>query len=122
VKSGFRLQASGHNTIVLIGCLARGSDESTFKLSNAIPNAQASVSQPQPVGTSGESAEYELRAGKNLDTTGVAPVELKRFVGRQVEITARSRDEPATFAPPAAPGGAKVDPDPGSRLRRRSGR
>lgn len=104
--------APAHNTMMLTGCLAAGSDESTFKLTNATPNAQASISQPQPVGTSGESAEYELRAEKNLDTTGIAPVELKRFVGRQVEITARSGDEPATSTPPAAAGGAKVDPDP----------
>ena len=57
-------------------------------------------------------AEYELRAEKNLDTTGVAPVELKRFVGRQVEITARSGDEPAASVPATAAGGAKVEPDP----------
>src|ERR1700682_755624 len=96
--------APAHNTMVLTGCLAAGSDESTFKLTNATPNAQASVSQPQPVGTSGERAEYELRAEKNLDTTGVAPLELKPFIGRQVEVTARSGDEPATSAPPKAAG------------------
>jgi len=103
--------APAHNTMVLTGCLAAGSDESTFKLTNAIPNAQASASQPQ-VGTSGERAEYELKAEKKLDTTSVAPVELKRFVGRKVEITARSGDEPAASAQPAPAGGAKVDPDP----------
>jgi hypothetical protein len=102
--------APAHNAMVLTGCLAAGPDESTFKLTNAAPNAQASISQPQPAGTSGERVEYELRPEKNLDTTGVAPVELKRFVGRQVEITARAGDEPATSAPPAAAGGAKVDP------------
>ena len=111
--------APAHNTMVLTGCLAAGSDESTFKLTNAIPNAQASASQPQPVGTSGANAEYELRAEKALDTTGIAPVELKRFVGRQVEITARSGDEPATSAPPPAAGGAKVDPDPGKPIEKR---
>src|ERR1700719_2732024 len=73
--------APAHNAMVLTGCLAAGPDESTFKLTNAAPNAQASISQPQPAGTSGERVEYELRAEKNLDTTGVAPVELKRFVG-----------------------------------------
>ena len=104
--------APAHNTMVLTGCLAAGSDESTFKLTNAIPNAQASASQPQLVATSGDRAEYELKAEKNLDTTSVAPVELKRFVGRQVEITARSGDEPAASAQPAPAGGAKVDPDP----------
>jgi len=111
--------APAHNTMVLTGCLAAGPDESTFKLTNAMPNAQASVSQPQPVGTSGERAEYELRAEKNLDTTGIAPVELKRFVGRQVEITARSGDGPAASAPPTAAGGAKVDRDPTSPIEKK---
>jgi hypothetical protein len=106
--------------MVLTGCLAAGSDESTFKLINAIPNPQASVSQPQPVGTSGERAEYELRAEKNLDTTGLAPVELKPFVGRQVEITARAGDEPAASAPPKAVGDAKADPDPTKPIEKRT--
>jgi hypothetical protein len=98
--------------MVLTGCLAAGSEESTFKLTNAIPNAQASAAQPQPVGTSGARAQYDLRAEKNLETSGIAPVELKRFVGRQVEITARSSEEPATSASPEVAGGAKADPDP----------
>ena len=101
-----------HNSMVLTGCLTAGADESTFKLTNAMPNVQASASQPQPAGTAGERAEYELKAEKNLGTTGVAPVEMKRFVGRQVEITARSEDEPAASAPPTGAGGAKVDPEP----------
>src|SRR5947199_4561064 len=80
--------APAHNTMVLTGCLAAGSDESTFRLTNAVPNPQASASQPQAVGTSGERAEYVLRAEKNLDRAGVAPIELKPFIGRQVEVTA----------------------------------
>ena len=104
--------APAHNTMVLTGCLAAGADESTFKLTNAVPNAQASVAQPQEVGTSGELAEYEVRAEKRLDTTGVAPIELKPFIGRQVEITARSGDDgPAASAPPKTSDGAKADPD-----------
>jgi len=63
-----------HNTVVLNGCLVGGSDESVFKLTNATPNAQASASQPQAVGTSGDRAEYEIRAEKTLDQPGVAPV------------------------------------------------
>jgi hypothetical protein len=105
-----------HDTMSLIGCLAAGSDESTFKLTNAIPNAQASAAQPQPVGTAGARAQYDLRAEKNLATSGIAPVELKRFVGRQVEIAVRSSEEPATSAPPAAASGAKADPDPGKPM------
>jgi hypothetical protein len=111
--------APAHNTMVLTGCLAAGSDDSTFKLTNATPNAQASASQPQSVATSGERAEYELKAEKNLDTTGLAPVELKSFVGRQVEITARAGDEPAASAPPKADGDAKGDPDPSKPIEKK---
>ncbi|HEY3045801.1 MAG TPA: hypothetical protein VGJ39_17360 [Vicinamibacterales bacterium] len=112
--------APAHNTMVLTGCLAAGSDESTFKLTNATPNPQASASQPQPVGTSGERAEYQLRAEKSLDKTGVAPVELKRFVGRQVEIVARSSEEPVASDPPKAAGDAKADPDPSKPIEKRA--
>ena len=112
--------APAHNTMMLTGCLVAGSDESTFKLTNAIPNPQASASQPQPVGTSGDLAEYELKAEKNLDTTGVAPVEMKPFVGHQVEITARAGDDPATLAAPKAAGDAKVDPDPAKPIEKKS--
>jgi hypothetical protein len=102
--------APAHNTMVLTGCLAAGPDESTFKLTNAVPNAQASVAQPQEVGTSGDLAEYEVRAEKNLDTTGVTPIELKPFIGRQVEITARSGDDgPAASALPKTSDGATPD-------------
>src|SRR5437763_7573788 len=48
-----------------------------------LPNAQASASQPQSVGTAGGRAQYELRAEKNLDKSGVAPLELKPLVGHQ---------------------------------------
>ena len=88
--------APAHTTMMLTGCLAAGSDESTFKLTNAIPNSQASASQPQSVGTSGERAEYELRAEKNLDTTGLAPVELKPSSG----VRSKSLHGRATSQPP----------------------
>jgi len=101
-----------HNTVVLTGCLAVGSDESGFKLTNATPNAQASASQPQAVGTSGDRAEYQVRAEKNLDQPGITPIDLKQFVGRQVELTARISDEPASTEPAKAAGEAKVDADP----------
>ena len=110
-----------HNTMVLTGCLATGPDESTFKLTNAVPNAQASASQPQPVATGGERAEYELKAEKNLGTPGVSPVDLKGFVGRQVEITARSADEPTPSATPTTAGGVKVDPDPAKPVEKKIG-
>jgi hypothetical protein len=103
--------APAHNVMVLTGCLTTGSDESLFKLSNAKPDAQASAAQPQAVGTSGDRAEYELRAETNLDKTGVAAVDLKRFVGHQVEVTARA-EEIAAAPSPAATGDAKTDADP----------
>ena len=112
--------APAHNTMVLTGCLVAGSEEATFKLTNAIPNPQASASQPQAVGTSGDLAEYELKAEKNLDTTGLAPVELKPFVGHQVEITARAGDEPATATPSKTAGDAKVDPDPAKPIEKKA--
>src|ERR1051325_5714903 len=80
--------APAHETMRLTGCLVAGPDESTFKLTNALPNPQALATQPQAVATSGELAEYELRAEKNLDRPSVAPLELKTFIGRPVEITA----------------------------------
>jgi hypothetical protein len=109
-----------HNTIVLAGCLAAGSDESIFKLTNATPNAQASASQPQAVGTSGDRAVYEIRAEKNLDQPAVAPIDLKQFVGRQIEVTARISDEPASTEPARAAGEAKVDADPAKPVEKKN--
>lgn len=104
--------APAHNTMVLTGCLVAGADAVTFRLNNAVPNAQATAVQPQAVATSGQRAVYELKAETRLDAQAVAPVDLKAFVGRQVEITARPDDTPAT--PPAtASGQPKTDPDPG---------
>jgi hypothetical protein len=105
--------------MVLTGCLAAGSGDSSFKLTNAIPNALASVSQPQTVGTSGGRVEYELRAEKNLDKSGVTPVDLKSFVGRLVEITARPIEGPVASTPTQGAGGAKADPDPGKPIEKK---
>jgi len=104
--------APAHDTMVLTGCLVAGTDATTFKLTNAVPNAQASAVQPQAVATSGRSAVYELKAEARLDAQAVAPVDLKTFVGRQVEITARPDDspEPAQAAKPSQQ--ATTDPDP----------
>jgi hypothetical protein len=110
--------APAHNTVVLTGCLAAGaagSDESTFMLTNAAPNAQASASQPQTAGTTGGRAQYELRAEKNLDKSGVAATDLKALVGHQVEVTARPSEEAVAPAQAQAKAdtGTKADPDPG---------
>ena len=92
--------APAHNTMLLTGCLVAGSDEATFKLTNAIPNPQASAAQPQAVGTAGERAEYELTAEKNLDTT-------ERRAGRAEDASSGVRSKSprgrATNHPRAAP-------------------
>ena len=107
-------QAPAHNTMVLTGCLAAGGDPTTFKLNNAVPNAQASALQPQAVATSGQSpAVYELKAEARLDAQSVAPVDLKAFVGRQVEITARPDDTPMPPSSAKTADQATTDPDPG---------
>lgn len=104
--------APAHDTMVLTGCLVAGDDAATFKLNNAVPNAQASAVQPQAVATSGGKAVYELKAEARLDTQAVAPVDLKEFVGRQVEITARHDDSPEASASPTTSGKPTTDADP----------
>jgi len=112
--------APAHNTMVLTGCLVAGSDPTTFRLNDAVPNAQASAVQPQAVATSGQpAAVYELKAEARLDATSVAPVDLKAFVGRQVEITARPDDTPSPAAPAKASDQATTDPDPGKPVAER---
>ena len=105
--------APAHNTMMLTGCLAAGADATTFKLTNAVPNAQATAVQPQAVATAGRSAVYELKAEARLDTQAVAPVDLKSFVGHQVQVTARPDDTPATPPQAKASGQATTDADPG---------
>lgn len=103
---------AAHDTKVLTGCLVAGPDESTFKLTNALPKAQPSDA---PVGTSGKGAEYELKAETRLDAGGPPPPDLKQFVGRQVEITARPLETtpapvPASAQKPAAAGEPQAAP------------
>jgi hypothetical protein len=99
--------------MMLTGCLAAGGDAATFRLTNAVPNAQATAVQPEAVATSGQHAVYELKAENRLDAQAVAPVDLKAFVGKQVEVTARPDDTPA--APPSANASSQptTDADPG---------
>ena len=79
-------EAPAHKTMLLNGCLVAGPDASTFKLTGATeiepPDAKA-----KPVATSGKAGEYELRAEARLDTASVAPVDMKPFVGHQVEVS-----------------------------------
>jgi hypothetical protein len=99
-----------HDTKVLTGCLVADPDGSSFKLTNALPSVQPSNA---PVGTSGKGAEYELRAETRLDAGGPPPPDLKQFVGRQVEITARPLEEtppPASAQKPAAAGEPQAAP------------
>ena len=105
--------APAHNTMILRGCLAAGGDATTFRLTNAVPNAQATAVQPQAVATAGSKAVYELKAETRLDSQTVKPVDLKAFVGQQVEITARPDDTPAPAPPAKASAQATTAPDPG---------
>jgi hypothetical protein len=86
-----------HKTMLLAGCLVAGTDTSTFKLARASEIVHASASQPKAVGTSGNQADYELVAATEAgrDTASVAPVDLKAFVGHQVEVTVRPIEAPA---------------------------
>jgi hypothetical protein len=92
--------------MMLTGCLAAGPEASTFRLTNAVPNAQATAVQPQAVATAGQRATYELKAESRLDSQTVAPVDLKAMIGKQVEITARPDDTPSPASTPAAGAGA----------------
>jgi hypothetical protein len=105
--------AAAHNTMVLTGCLVAGEEASTFRLTNAVPNAQATAVQPQAVATSGKRAVYELKAETRLDTPAVAPVDLKAFVGQQVEIAARPDETTAAPDPTKAAGQPTTAADPG---------
>jgi hypothetical protein len=102
-----------HKTMMLTGCLVAGGDASTFRLTNAVPNAQATAVQPQAVATAGQRAVYELKAETRLDAPAVAPVDLKTFIGKKVEVTARPDDTTAAPAPAKAAGQPTTDPDPG---------
>jgi hypothetical protein len=104
-------EVPAHKTMMLSGCLAAGSDASTFRLTNAVPNAQATAVQPEAVATSGKRAVYELKAESRLDSQTVAPVDLKALVGRQVEITARPDDSVAVSAPATNAGAPTAAPD-----------
>jgi hypothetical protein len=104
-------EAPAHKTMLLTGCLVAGPDASTFKLTRASEIAPPAPG-PQAVATSGNAGEYELRAEARLDTASVAPIDMKPFVGHQVEVTVRpAEDVPATASQNAA-GAPTVAPDP----------
>ena len=95
--------APAHETMMLTGCLVSGSEPDTYKLVVTMPT-NAAESQPRAAGTSGTRVEYEVKPEARLDAAGVGAIELKGFVGHQVEVTARPVAEPP--AAPSKPGGA----------------
>lgn len=100
-----------HKTMLLTGCLVAGPDAATFMLTRA-SEVSALGSSSKPVGTSGSVGEYELKTEARLDTSSVAPVEMKAFVGHQVEVTVRPVEETAPSAPQTAAGAPTVAPSP----------
>jgi hypothetical protein len=107
-----------HSTMVLTGCLAAGTDASTFKLTKASQVAPAATkgaaSEPPSVGTTGALDEYELTAETALDASS-RPVDLRPYVGHQVEVVTR----PAEPQPPAAKATTPTtSADPGKPIER----
>jgi hypothetical protein len=125
--------APAHETMLLSGCLEAGPDETTFRLTKAsrvrapgdpsssggAPSAspeasstpRAQTAPPTAVATSGEQSDYELKAETRLDAARVAPLDMKAFIGHQVEVTARPLEEPLPPEParPAAQPQADAD-------------
>ena len=114
-------EAPAHKTMLLSGCLVAGPDASTFKLTRASEIAPPS-SQPKAVATSGTAGEYELRAEARLDTASVAPVDMKAFVGQQVEVTVRPVEAVPASATQSAAGAPTVAPDPSKPAERQTKR
>ena len=92
---------SAHSTKVLTGCLRAGPAPDTFLLTNATPKVDPNDNDlaGPAVGTSGEKVEYDLAANTGLDQSG-PPVDLKVYVGQQVEVTVRPAE--TTEAPTAS--------------------
>jgi hypothetical protein len=81
-----------HETKLVTGCLVPGPDNVTFRLIRAsvVPSTLTTPpASPAESGNVQEQKEYELKAETRLDASGVAPVDMKPFVGHKVEVTAR---------------------------------
>jgi hypothetical protein len=107
---------SAHDTRLLTGCLVAGPDEAVFKLTNASPVPPVPPVPADAAAAGGatkqQAMEYELLAAKRLDTTSVAPIDMKPFVGHRVEITARPAAPAAPpHEPPRADGEPKQQPE-----------
>jgi hypothetical protein len=110
-----------HSTMVLTGCLAAGTNASTFKLTKASQVAPpattaGAATEPPSVGTTGALDEYELSAETALDASSPA-VDLKPFVGHQVEVVTRPGD-PLPAAPKATALTPTTSADPGKPAER----
>ena len=110
-------------TLLLTGCLERGTERSVFRLSEATLHTPASSVPADPVHRQdrpGRSVqEFELATATSVDRTGTQPADLDLFVGWRVEVTARPPESAAASppsSPPAATGGPKADPKKPVRL------
>jgi hypothetical protein len=113
-------EAPAHKTMLLTGCLVAGPDASTFKLTRA--SEVGASSQPRAVGTSGTAGEYELKTEARLDTSSVTPVDMKAFVGQQVEVTVRPVEEIPDSAQQTAAGAPTVADDPAKPVEKKTER
>jgi hypothetical protein len=102
-----------HEVFVLNGCLeATPEAAAVFRLTNASAQGElpaGAVTEPQPVGTSGKQATFELQAVSGVTAQGKDEDALRAHVGHRVEVTVRPVEAVAS-APPAS--GAVTTPAP----------
>jgi hypothetical protein len=101
-----------HNVFVLAGCLmADAAATPIFKLTDA-----TSIGQPPPgragvagaVGTSGQTATYELRPVSGVSAQGLDAAALKEHLGHRVEVVVRPVESAAPPAPTAGVAAAET--------------
>ena len=94
-----------HKTMLLIGCLQPGADAATFKLTHASasqrPSTEATTAASSAaISTGGQTRDYELTS----DPLGKTDLKLSTYLGRRVQVTARTQDS----APAASSGRAEA--------------
>jgi hypothetical protein len=108
-----------HQTMILTGCLTRVANASTLTLADArklSPSpAKNSSGAASAVGTSGETADYEISADTRVDRTGVTTEGLLAHLDKMVEVTVRPVDDLAAAGPVSGPVTAEARPARGPR-------